>query len=302
VSRTPRYPLARSRRATVEIPSPVEEHPRFARVGLVAAIGFAIGIAWPWLAGVRFAPSPPTQELTRPEAPAAPDAPAPAPSRSPNVPAAASAPAPTPTETKRINVGKGSVTSCRTADGKTLPACDPVPVDDQLVPRLEALQGCAGVGAAAGVLSIGIKLDLEAGKVTGILQGKSTTIDDASAHTLVACAEHELAALSLQKVPHAQASYTVFYLVEFAAAEEAGDDGAAHDATKESETTPASGMATVAWVAARIRKEPAKESPEVGRLLSGTRVKVLGRKGDWYRVRYNAAGDEGWVFRSAIGL
>jgi hypothetical protein len=48
-------------------------------------------------------------------------------------------------------------------------------------------------------------------------------------------------------------------------------------------------MATVAWVAAPHPQGTEKSSPEIGRLLSGTRVKVLGRKGEWYRFKYNAA-------------
>ncbi len=298
--------VARGKPATVEIPTSDEDRPRFARVGLVALSGFVIGIAWPWLAGVRFAPSPPENELARPaastELAAAPSAATPA-STSP-APAAppAARPGEAKPEAKRISVGKASVTSCRTAEGKALPACDPIAVDPLLVPRLEALQGCPGTEEASGVLSLGVKLDFESGRVTNVLQGKSTTVSDRAARALVACAERELASVSVKDVAHAQATYTVFYLVEVTATAEAGDDGAAHDAVEGADMAPASGMATVAWVAARIRKEPEKSSPEIGRLLSGTRVKVLGRKGEWYRVKYNAAGDEGWVFKSAIGL
>jgi SH3-like domain-containing protein len=37
-------------------------------------------------------------------------------------------------------------------------------------------------------------------------------------------------------------------------------------------------------------------------VLSGTRVSVSGRNGDWYRIKYDAKGGEGWVFRTAIGM
>lgn len=299
--------VIRGKPATVEIPTPDEDRPRLARVGLVALFGFGIGIAWPWLAGVRFAPSPPENELARPgasaelaAAPSAATSAALAPAAAAGPPAAR--PGEARPEAKRVSVGKASVTSCRTAEGKTLPTCDPIAIDPLLVPRLEALQGCPGTEEASGILSLGVKLDFESGRVTDVLRGKSTTVSDRAAHALVACAERELAPVSLKDVAHAQATYTVFYLVEIAAAAEAGDDGAAHDAAPGGDMAPASGMATVAWVAARIRKEPEKSSPEIGRLLSGTRVKVLGRKGEWYRVKYNAAGDEGWVFKSAIGL
>jgi len=224
-------------------------------VGLVALTGFVIGIAWPWLAGVQFAPSPPHNELSRPaasaEIAATPSAAAVASARpAPTVKAPRADAAP---EYKRIGVGKASVTSCRTTDGKTLPACDPIAIDPVLVPRLEALQGCLGNEAASGVLSLGLKLGFEAGRITDVLQGKSTTVSERAARALMACAEQELAAVSVKDVAHAQATYTVFYLVEVAPAAEAGDDGAAHDAAKGGDMAPASGMATVAWVAARIR-------------------------------------------------
>jgi SH3-like domain-containing protein len=63
----------------------------------------------------------------------------------------------------------------------------------------------------------------------------------------------------------------------------------------------ASGRATVGWQVALIRNEPRK-GEVVARILSGTNVVVTGRNGDWYRVKYDGKGNEGWVYRSAIGL
>ncbi|MBN2192044.1 MAG: SH3 domain-containing protein [Polyangiaceae bacterium] len=293
--------MARSRPATVEIPTPDQDRPRFARVGMVAVAGFVIGIAWPWLAGVRFAPSAPVDELTRP--PSSTDAKLiPHASAAGRPPAAAKPPPAKPEPVQRIAVGKATVTSCRNADNKILPACDPIEVDPVLVPRLQALQDCPGSEEARGVLSIGVKIDFVAGKIADVVQGKSTTVDGRAAHALIACAEKGLASISLKDVAHAQADYTVFYLMEITPAAEVAGDEPRRENKAEDGLSPASGMATVAWVAARVRKEPDKESPELGRLLSGTRVKVLGRKGDWYKIKYNAKGDEGWVFKSAIGL
>jgi hypothetical protein len=50
-----------------------------------------------------------------------------------------------------------------------------------------------------------------------------------------------------------------------------------------------------------LRSEP-KEGDVVARILRGTRVVVTGRQGDWYKVRYDAKGNEAWVFKAAIGL
>ena len=58
----------------------------------------------------------------------------------------------------------------------------------------------------------------------------------------------------------------------------------------------------MAWDVALVRSQPAKDGEVVARVLSGTRVSVSGRNGDWYRIKYDAKGGEGWVFRTAIGM
>jgi uncharacterized protein YgiM (DUF1202 family) len=66
--------------------------------------------------------------------------------------------------------------------------------------------------------------------------------------------------------------------------------------------TPASGRATVNWEVALVRATPTRDGDVLARVLSGTRVVVTGRSGDWYRVKFDAKGSEGWVFRASIGL
>lgn len=41
----------------VQVPGPAQDRPSWKRVGIIAATGFLIGIAWPRLAGVRLGPS-----------------------------------------------------------------------------------------------------------------------------------------------------------------------------------------------------------------------------------------------------
>src|SRR5580658_2919615 len=41
----------------VEAPPPAADTPSWTRVGVIAAIGFVVGVAWPRLAGVRLGPS-----------------------------------------------------------------------------------------------------------------------------------------------------------------------------------------------------------------------------------------------------
>ena len=63
----------------------------------------------------------------------------------------------------------------------------------------------------------------------------------------------------------------------------------------------ASGRVTVTWDAALVRAKP-KDGEVLARVLGGTRLTVTGHQGDWYRVKYDAKGSEGWVFKAAIGL
>jgi hypothetical protein len=47
----------------VELPSKKDEPLKLGRVGLIALAGFAIGIVWPHLAGVRLVPTLPSESL-----------------------------------------------------------------------------------------------------------------------------------------------------------------------------------------------------------------------------------------------
>ena len=290
--------VARTRPLRVEVPHPSEDRPRLARVGLVAASGFVLGILWPWLAGVTLVPRPPVDELS----PAADELASSTPAKSATASKHRVAPKATTAPTRRrVNVGKAEVTSCRDEQGRQVRACDAIPVDEILVPRLETLQGCAAGRQASGIVSVGIRLDFPSGKIEKLTLGRSTSVDKSIGKEVLACAERELASVGFSSVPHNHANYTVFYLVEFTPPSSAADADSEPGLT-EAEVTEASGMATVAWVAARVREQPSKESRELARLASGARVKVVGRQGDWYKVRWNAKGSEGWVFKGAIGM
>ena len=70
----------------------------------------------------------------------------------------------------------------------------------------------------------------------------------------------------------------------------------------EAEATPASGRATVSWDVALVRSQPARDGEVRARVLNGTRVVVTGKSGDWFRIKYDARGNQGWVYRTAIGM
>src|SRR5690242_3486161 len=99
----------------VEVPKPGEDKPRFGRVAIITLAGFAIGIAWPRLAGMKLVPSVPEESNAAAEAPAGdsaepPSAPPPALGKA--APAAEEPEAP-PAKVERLKVSDPKITSCR---------------------------------------------------------------------------------------------------------------------------------------------------------------------------------------------
>jgi hypothetical protein len=179
-----------------------------------------------------------------------------------------------------------------------------------LVEPLRSLVACDGAPTEAGLLSLGLDVDFGSQKLGGFTVGKSTTLPSNVAADLVTCAKSVLSKVEFSDVAHAFHSYRVCYLVEFPS-NEAGSTSAveapteapraAGSAEPASELQGASGRATVAWEVALIRKTP-RDGAVVARVLGGTRLVVSGRQGDWYRVKYDAQGNEGYVFKAAIGM
>jgi hypothetical protein len=295
----------RQRSLKIEVPTPEQDKPRFGRVGVIALVGFLIGILWPRLAGIKLVPSVPSEG----EAPAASASAEPLASGAPPALAKTAAepaeppstgPEPPADPSDRIRLSEAKIVSCRDDKGKKVTDCGSLDLDRLVRARLQALGACPGAPAAPGTLSLGLELDFGSNKVSAIESGKSTTLDESNVKGLLECAKREFASASLSDLKHDHARYTVFYKVDFlppGAAAEAS--GAAGDAG--AEATAASGRATVTWEVAILRSEP-KEGDVVARILRGTRVVVTGRQGDWFKVKYDAKGNEAWVFKAAIGL
>jgi uncharacterized protein YgiM (DUF1202 family) len=150
----------------------------------------------------------------------------------------------------------------------------------------------------SGTLSIGFELDFGKGSVTRVASGKSTTLDQSETDVLIDCTREEFSQVKLDGVAHQHPFYTVFYMLEFTPS--GADEPEA--AEEEISVTPASGRATVSWDVALIRSAPSREGKVVARILSGTRVVVTGKNADWYQVKYDAKGNQGWVYRTAIGM
>jgi hypothetical protein len=283
----------------------------WSRVGLIAAAGFAVGVLWPRLAGVDIGPRAP--EDARIEAAAA--AAGPLPSASASAAAATSAgpaapPAPAPAEPPKnkqiVVVGPGAIQRCWDDKDKKVEDCGELQLDPVAKKRLESLATCSAALGLEGKVNVVFDLDFKK-KEVHVARAKKNSLPSSTVDGIVQCAAKELMKLDLGEVPHAFRRYTVSYALTFyppgkepqeaeVVAEPTPDAGAAGATTNE---TAASGAATVSWDTALLRKQP-KDGDVVSRIVRGTRVKIVAKQNDWYRVE--SAGKTGWVYRGAIGL
>jgi hypothetical protein len=308
----------------VQVPSAQADRPRWNHVGILAAIGFIAGVAWPRLAGVRVGPSvpessspplPSASALATPVTPAgssataAPEIAAPAaPSVSARqVPLGAGA-----TASSTVVVGHGSISSCKTAEAESLKAseCGSLAGLDAIVlPRLRKLSACPAATAASGKLHLAVHVDFVHGVVSADLgHGRNP----AEADALIACVRANLAGVNPAALTHDKPRYTVSYSVTFVPPEgPAPADSSAPGASAPAEppavpavvTAPSrpDGIAQVEWDVAIVRDAP-KTGKVVARLQRGASVRVGTQSDGWVPVRY---GDnytsEGWIYRAAIG-
>ncbi len=294
----------------IVVPSPTDEQPRFGRVGAIAAVGFVVGVAWPSLGRFELVPQPPTDSGLAVPSPSGSSAglgsAMPETSTEPALAIAPPAPKAVGPKVRLVDV-----ISCVDADGKKRQRCDAPALDGALVEPLKGLLACDGAEGQAGALSLGFDIDFGTGELSHFTVGRSTTLDTALARSLADCAKSTLTHVDVSAIEHGYAHYRVFYVIEFTRSATESERVVAPPATGptpgvnpsagEGELQGQSGRATVTWDVAIVRKAP-KDGAIVARVLGGTRVVVTARQGDWYRVKFNAKGDEGFVFKSAIGL
>ncbi len=320
----------------VEVPSPDRDKPAWVKVGVIAAVGFVVGIAWPRVVGVRLGPSAPGESTSSaassasagraPEAPpasvaakttaASPSASAPAEKAAAPTAVAAAVP-------PKITVTKGNVLSCKTTDGekKTGKECGPVAGLDLVVkPRVQSIATCSGVEGQTGKLALVVNADFNSGRFWYDVS-KASNVQNLDA--ISSCLKTSFHNTSVDKgVPHEHARYTVSYTAMLTAA-----DGSAASATKDKDDAPkkgkaeksadkpaatedeapapvkpaAAGEAAVAWEVALVRDQP-KVGSVVARLPRGTKVKLGSMKEGWYAIKFgDDFGTEGWVYRGAVG-
>jgi hypothetical protein len=297
---------------TVQIPGPAEDRPSWTRVGVIAAIGFVVGVAWPRLAGVRLGPSVPESATASVAASAAPPsepiaaqpatgAPAPA---SAGVSAAVVAPAPVPSAPAAVsvNVGHGVVFACKSSDGDSLKGgdCGSLPgLDGIVMPRLRKLAECPEAAGATGKLHLVVHADFPRGGL-GVDLGRGHGVSSPDA--LLACAKTAMTGAGLSGVPHDNPRYSVSYTVTFAS-----EGTAAAPASASASARPvaggdaAEGTAQVVWEVAIVRDAP-KTGKVVARLQHGAELHLGPVKDGWYPVKFgDGFANDGWVYRGAIG-
>jgi hypothetical protein len=234
-------------------------------------------------------------------------------SAAPSAPASA-APA-TSAAPPSVTVQRGTVLSCKTADGETKKGkeCGPVPGIDQLVsPRIRKIATCSGVEGQTGKLVLVVNADFASGRFSYDV-GKTSSLPNLDAVT--SCLKTSFHGTSTTATPHEHPRYTVSYNAIFAPSSGDDDDLAAKKGEKGAEKSersakeardekperPEAGEATVAWEVALVRDTP-KTGALVSRLPRGTKVKVGAAKDGWFPIKYGEGfAREGWVYRGAIG-
>ncbi len=294
----------RSSRPVVAVPDEKSDRPVWTKVGAIATVGFLIGIAWPRIAGLQLGPTPP--EGTKRAAVTSNNKVAAAPIGSAMpIASASAATGPKPVEVQTVVVKKTDVLSCRNQKNKVQDECDRPDFDTILMPLIKNLEKCPSGAGLAGKLSIGFDVDFHKNRVR-VLHGKSTTIPRSTVAGIWTCANQEIKSVRLDGMQHDQRRYTVFYSAFFYPPGKIIEPGMASDKperdhrvgdSNHAQSASAMGTAQIVYDTVLVRDAP-KTGKVIARLVRGTTVELLSKKGSWYRIRFEKR--EGWVYRGAI--
>ncbi len=308
---------ANQRHVAVMMPKPDQDRPSWGRVGIIAAVGFVVGIAWPRVAGVKLGPSapgesdksqpaasagPPSANLASPSGASSANAKASAATASsmPSAAGSAAASAVALAAPPDVTVARGILLNCKTSDGESQKGgdCGKAPNFDVVAQnRLQHLAQCTAAAGATGKLSAVFSLDFGSGRV-GIDIGKSSTIGNQDG--VASCLKTEFYGVNIAGLTHEHPKYTMAYHVTFAAPKE-GSSASLADSAPPAVISEGAPTAQIGWEVALVRDTP-KTGSIVARLPRGTKVRVGAPKDGWYRIQYgNAFASEGWVYRGAIG-
>ncbi len=320
----------------VQLPTPDRDSPAWVKVGVIAAVGFVLGVAWPRVMGVKLGPSAPGEAAAAAASAAAsakaagraPEAPpasvnaksaAGAPSSSAMATGSSAASAAVPSGPPQVSVQRGSVIACKTSDGESKKGkeCGALAgLDNVVPPHLRKLATCSAAEGQTGKLSFVATAVFPSGGLSWDV-GKSSTVGNLEGITN--CLKTHFSGVTATGVAHEHNRYTVAYSVTFAPgaieaatptkAEKAdknakdpepSDKGAKEDKSDAPAAAPG-GEASVGWEVALVRDVP-KTGAVVARLPRGSKVKLGAMKDGWYAIKYgDAFGSEGFVYRGAIG-
>ena len=288
----------------IEAPAKDADRPRWGRVGVFAAVGIVVGIAWPKLTGIRIGPEVPGAKdptvaavAQVPSEPTATD-PSAAPGTTGSAGAAVAAAAVTPSNKQRVIVSQGTILQCWDKNEKLdANQCGTLRLDPVIVPRLRQLASCPAALGLQGELEVSFDLAFDKGELK-VVRGKKSELPSTTVKGILECTADFVSDFQHDKLEHKHTKYRFAYTLQFfppgtgpapATASDAASAGPAEDPD----------LATVSWDSVLVRDEP-KTGKDVARLVRGTRVKLLGRRKDWCRIKFQ--GKEGWVHRSALGL
>ena len=284
----------------IHVPAPGDDHPSWVKVGVIAAIGFVIGVAWPRLAGIKLGPSAPDVASAAALTNDAPSASASMLTPLPPPPAPAAALTAAASASPTVTFGRGFVLSCKTADGDTLKAaaCGAFAAFESVAtPRLKKLEKCPAADGVSGKLAVIITVDFDGNHIAVDL-GKATTVPQPE--PLVACVKSAFQGAAMGGLEHEHTRYSVLYtvtLVAPAGAPAAQAPAASATATKDGEDAPGQVM----WETALVR-DAAKSGQIIARLPRGTKIGIGAIKDNWYKIKFGPdMTTEGYVYRGAIG-
>lgn len=273
---------------------------------MIGAAGLVIGLFWPKLTGMRLGPEVPGQGPPVLAA-SAPMTPLPAPTAAPSLLASAEADAAVPASPdggddlhqQLVVVTEPTIERCwRGKDMAEGAECGPLRVDPVLVPRLRELARCPSALGLAGKLQLGFDIDFEKNQIR-VLRGDKGEVPASTVQGVLTCLADYVGDITPEKIRHNYPKYRVLYTLTFYPPGARPATAPADPAAAAEESADDRGVATVAWDTALMRDEP-KTGKVVARLVRGTRVTILSRRQEWYRVRVR--NNEGWVYRGALGM
>lgn len=296
----------------VDIPNAKQDRALTSKVGLVAVVGFGLGILWPRLVGYNVGPDLPgggsggvtTASGASASASAKPAAARPSgeamasPSGSPSEAATEEPSADAgPSNRETVVVGDGKVESCKGKKGDKTEDCGKLSFDKIAKTRLAELARCPAAIGLEGKMTLAITVNFERNDITVDNERKKSGLPSDTVRGVLVCAGKELKGVELEKIPHTHQRYSLSYEVSFYPPGKApnGDEPAKGDDAQEEKSL---GRATVTQDRALVREAP-KTGKVVVRLVQGTRVKLVEQQGDWYKIESSKG--KGWVYRQAIG-